>query len=313
MINNLNSAADMYNNDTYWSRLIQISSTDESEIVDEPTFLRDSIIRFCVTVGGKQERGEESKFKIERISVSNSQGSCSSLGEALSSSSVVGLRSFIGESCLVSISVNSKELQEFGKINLGRFGRKFSSSYFKSIYGKDVEPLEHIPLSWSKILSILLFGEVQQASSFISNNPFLDLISNNQEVILEIASQVEKVLYKEYPTHFNSYILCGLSITNVVTRWLRQLFFNFLDLRCIFQMLAIVKEFGLESLVFFCVLFLKEQSSFEFCQEYKLEAWTHCVYDPIDVDSEWLVSKFEKEFKILREKYTVRLSFEKSN
>ena len=304
----------LYNNETLWVKLLTTSSTDEPEVEDEPSFLRDSIVRQCTSIGGIKERDDNVRFQISKVSVTTNIEDCSSIVELIQTKSILAMKRYIGESCLVSISVNSKELQEFNKINLGKYGRTYLSTYFQAIYGKVFEASQNLSLSWARILGILLFGTVEEGLVFNTNNPFLELISNNQEVILEIVSQVEKVFYTEYPTHFNSYVLCGLSITNVVTRWLRQLFFNFLDLSSIFQLLGIVKEYGLRALVFYCVLFLKKQASFEYCQEYKFEACEKPIYEGIDIDAEWIGKVFENDFKHLREKYTaVRLTFEKSN
>ncbi|KAF0979226.1 hypothetical protein FDP41_001569 [Naegleria fowleri] len=319
LINNLNAAASLYSSNL-WKELLKISFSEDASIIDEPSYLRNSIVQFCTTVGGKSERREQQLFPFSTCKASvtfdgTEFEGCPTLSEVLQSNSILEYRSFITNTCLVSVTVPSKDQQECGNQNIGSFGLKYLASYFKSVYGEE----RHFDASqsWSKILATLLFGnDVEKVKIFLANNPFLDLIDNNQNVILEIVSNVESILCEEFPIHYNSYVMCGLSICNIVTRWLRQLFFNFLDLRCIFQLLALMKEFGWNALIFICVLLLKRAALFDFCQEYKLESWTMHVFEPLNVDGEWFYAMImdpSSEFFMLKNKYkTPMLSFDNS-
>ncbi|KAG2379335.1 hypothetical protein C9374_007474 [Naegleria lovaniensis] len=319
LINNLNAAASLYSSNL-WKELLKISFSEDTSIIDEPSYIRNSIVQFCTTVGGKSERREQQLFPFSTCKASVTFDGTDfegdpTLTEVLQSHSILEYRSFITNTCLVSVTVPSKDLHECLNQNIGSFGLKYLASYFKSVYGEE----RHFDASqsWSKILATLLFGnDVEKVKIFLANNPFLDLISNHQNFILEITSHIETILCEEFPIQYNSFVMCGLSISNIITRWLRQLFFNFLDLRCIFQILALLKEFGLNALVIVCVLLLKHQASFDNCQEYKLKAWTMHIFEPLQVDGEWFNALMDpsSEFFRLKNKHKGSLvSFENSN
>lgn len=299
VINNLNAAAALYSSE-YWEKVKAVCFTENGDVMDEPASLRNEIIKQCTCFGGNNERGENLVFKIAHPSIvlNDIPLADNSLKALLKTNSIGNYRNFISEQPLLGGHVTLE--REFKTKCIGPLGNEILNAYYFSVYGERCVVTES--LTWAKLLSTILFKDAQKANLFVANNPVLELISNDQESILGICINTERILEHEYPTQYNSYILCGLSICSILTRWLRQLFVNILDIKCIFQIIALVKEFGINTIVFICVLLLKKQANFDFCQEYTLEAWISHVYEPIDVEPDWILSSLDT-LKSLDEKH----------
>ncbi|KAL9645199.1 hypothetical protein ABK040_002400 [Willaertia magna] len=318
ILNNLH-VSNYFHNHSIIENLVNHNSYEELyDVIDEETTIRNDLLTNAFIIGGKFERKnrniydsyyikkELSKIELEKSSVSVDKFECPSnltLDFVLNTNNIILFRNFISNGSFLSNFKFVHNLQPtiWSTNQNNSFVFQIFKAYYKKLYNCD-DYLKFTKftknMSFFEMVILLLFNNENETALFLENNITLREILTNTNYTLEVSKEIEYYFKKEFSMHYNTYKLCGISILSVLTRWFRQCFINFLDLKEIFVLLSIIRLYGINSLIAICSYLLMSLASFDSCHEFKKESWIKHIYEPLDMNVPELLKEVTRYFDL---------------